>query len=51
MIEHNLPFVERLCDTVIVMALGRCLATGTMAQLRAQQEVIDAYLGGVEGIA
>ncbi|HZS93419.1 MAG TPA: ABC transporter ATP-binding protein [Chloroflexota bacterium] len=51
MVEHNLPFVERLCDTVIVMALGRCLATGTMSELRAHKEVIDAYLGGVEGVA
>lgn len=51
MVEHNLPFVEKLCDVVIVMALGRRIAMGTMSEIRAQQEVIDAYLGGVEGIA
>jgi ABC-type branched-subunit amino acid transport system ATPase component len=51
MVEHNLPFVERLCETVIVMATGRTIAVGTMRELRAHQAVIDAYLGGVEGIA
>jgi ABC-type branched-subunit amino acid transport system ATPase component len=51
MVEHNLPFVERLCDTVIVMATGKNIAEGTMQELRAHQAVIEAYLGGVEGIA
>lgn len=51
MVEHNLPFVERLCDTVVVMATGKSIAVGTMQELRAHQAVIDAYLGGVEGIA
>lgn len=45
MIEHNLGFVERLCDTVIVMALGQPIATGTMAELRQHPEVLEAYLG------
>lgn len=44
-IEHNLAMVERLCGTVIVMALGRTLAEGTMAELRANRAVVDAYLG------
>jgi ABC-type branched-subunit amino acid transport system ATPase component len=51
MVEHNLPFVERLCETIIVMATGKTIAVGTMRELRAHQAVIDAYLGGVEGIA
>ncbi len=44
-IEHNLSIVERLCSTVIVMALGRTIAEGTMAQLRENPLVVDAYLG------
>src|SRR5579859_7940460 len=44
-IEHNLAMVERLCSTVIVMALGRAIAEGSMAQLRENQAVVDAYLG------
>jgi ABC-type branched-subunit amino acid transport system ATPase component len=46
-VEHNLPFIERMCDTVIVMALGTVLATGPFASLRANPAVIDAYLGTV----
>jgi ABC-type branched-subunit amino acid transport system ATPase component len=44
-IEHNLALVERLCHTVIVMALGRTIAEGTMAELRENPAVVDAYLG------
>ncbi|HYK86196.1 MAG TPA: ABC transporter ATP-binding protein [Ktedonobacteraceae bacterium] len=44
-IEHNLAMVERLCNTVIVMALGRTIAEGTMAELRENSAVVDAYLG------
>jgi neutral amino acid transport system ATP-binding protein len=46
LIEHELGAVERLCDSVVVMALGRVIAEGTMAELRANREVVDAYLGG-----
>jgi ABC-type branched-subunit amino acid transport system ATPase component len=46
MVEHNLAVVERICDHVIVMAEGATLATGHMSQLRADPEVIRAYLGG-----
>ena len=46
MIEHELGSVERVCDSVIVMAQGRLLAAGTMAELRANQEVVSAYLAG-----
>jgi ABC-type branched-subunit amino acid transport system ATPase component len=48
MVEHNLPFLESLCDTVIVMALGSCIATGSMSELRANASVVDAYLGQVD---
>jgi ABC-type branched-subunit amino acid transport system ATPase component len=46
MIEHELAVVERLCDPVIVMAAGRVISRGTMAEVRTQQEVLDAYLIG-----
>ena len=46
MVEHNLNVVERICQHVIVMAEGRTLASGDMAQLRANPEVVKAYLGG-----
>ncbi|HEY8285768.1 MAG TPA: ABC transporter ATP-binding protein [Chloroflexota bacterium] len=45
LVEHNLNVVERLCDLVIVMAEGRTLAEGTLADHRANPEVVRAYLG------
>ena len=35
LIEHDLDYVSRLCDEVFVMAGGRLLAQGTVAQVRA----------------
>lgn len=46
MVEHNLNVVERICQHVVVMAEGRALATGSMADMRADAEVVRAYLGG-----
>jgi ABC-type branched-subunit amino acid transport system ATPase component len=46
MVEHELAVVERLCDPVIVMAQGRVISQGTMADVRSDQEVLDAYLIG-----
>src|SRR5579864_3655349 len=46
MVEHNLNVVERICDHVVVMAEGRTLATGLLSELRKNEEVITAYLGG-----
>jgi branched-chain amino acid transport system ATP-binding protein len=46
MVEHELGAVERCCETVIVMAQGHVLATGSMEQMRANEEVVDAYLVG-----
>ena len=46
MIEHELAVVERLCDPVVVMAQGRVISQGTMANIRSDQEVLDAYLIG-----
>lgn len=46
LVEHNLGIVDQICDHVIVMANGRALATGTMSQVRANEEVVHAYLGG-----
>jgi branched-chain amino acid transport system ATP-binding protein/branched-chain amino acid transport system permease protein len=46
MVEHELGAVERVCDSVHVMAQGRLLASGTMGDLRRNEEVIGAYLVG-----
>ncbi|SMX22215.1 ABC transporter ATP-binding protein [Boseongicola aestuarii] len=44
-IEHDMEFIGRLCDPVIVMAEGKVLAEGTMAEIKANEQVIEAYLG------
>ena len=46
MVEHELHLVEQLCDSVFVMAQGRVIGSGTMATLRRQREIVDAYLVG-----
>ena len=46
MVEHELQAVDRCCDPVIVMAVGRVLAEGSMREIRANKEVVDAYLLG-----
>ena len=45
MIEHDMEFISRLCDPVIVMAEGTVLTQGTAAEVRANEQVIEAYLG------
>jgi branched-chain amino acid transport system ATP-binding protein len=45
MIEHDMDFIGRLCDPVIVMAEGKVLAEGTIDQIKANDQVIEAYLG------
>ncbi|HEY1420492.1 MAG TPA: ABC transporter ATP-binding protein [Candidatus Dormibacteraeota bacterium] len=46
-VEHNLPFIERVTQHVIVMAQGAVIAEGPFETLRSSQAVIDAYLGEV----
>ncbi len=44
-VEHNLPFIERVAHQVVVMAQGAVIAAGPFEALRSNQSVIDAYLG------
>ncbi len=45
MIEHDLDFISKLCDTIIVMAEGQFLTQGNIQQIKSDQKVIDIYLG------
>lgn len=44
-IEHDMDFIGRLCDPVICMAEGKVLAKGTLDEIKANDAVIEAYLG------
>ena len=44
-IEHDMDFIGRICDPVIVMAEGKKLAEGTLDEIKANEQVIEAYLG------
>ena len=45
MIEHDMEFIGRLCDPVIVMAEGKVLAEGKIEEIKSNEQVIEAYLG------
>jgi branched-chain amino acid transport system ATP-binding protein len=46
LIEHDLDYVSRLCDHVLVMAQGKVLTQGSVDQVRSDERVIEAYFGG-----
>jgi branched-chain amino acid transport system ATP-binding protein len=46
LVEHDVAFVTRLADRITVLDLGRVIAQDVPDAIRADQRVIDAYLGG-----
>ena len=44
-IEHDMDFIGRLCNPVIVMAEGKVLAKGSADDIMKNEAVIEAYLG------
>ncbi len=44
-IEHDMDFIGRICNPVICMAEGKVLAEGTLDEIKANEQVIEAYLG------
>ena len=45
-IEHDMDLIARLCHPVICMAQGQVLAQGSMAEIRGNEAVLEAYFGG-----
>ena len=45
MIEHDMDFISRMCDPVIVMSEGAVLFEGTSDEVKKNEKVIDSYLG------
>ena len=51
LVEHDVAFLASLSDQVYVMANGKIIASGTVAEVSADQAVIDAYLGDQVALA
>lgn len=45
MIEHDMDFISKLCNPVIVLTNGSVLTEGTANEVKNNEQVIDAYLG------
>lgn len=52
LIEHNLRFVSRTCEVVTALADGQVMCSGTLREVLAHPDVVEAYLGGsqVQGL-
>jgi branched-chain amino acid transport system ATP-binding protein len=44
-VEHNMPFVSRLCDRLVVLDLGKLIANGPPDQVLGDAKVMSSYLG------
>jgi branched-chain amino acid transport system ATP-binding protein len=45
LVEHDMDLVMDICDSILVLNLGRKLAEGTPREIQENPEVITAYLG------
>ena len=45
LIEHDMNLVMKICDKLVVLEYGMLIAQGSPEKIRANQRVIDAYLG------
>lgn len=46
LIEHDMALVMGICERLVVIDYGRIIATGTPEEIKTNEKVIGAYLGG-----
>ena len=51
LVDHDMALVLNVCDYVYVIDFGRVLAHGVPAELRSNEKVLAAYLGGVATVS
>jgi branched-chain amino acid transport system ATP-binding protein len=50
MVEHNMNVVSGICDRISVLQRGAMLAEGTYAEVSANPQVMEAYMGTSSGV-
>jgi ABC-type branched-subunit amino acid transport system ATPase component len=46
LIEHDMPLIMGISDRIVALAAGQVLAEGSPAEIQANDDVVEAYLGG-----
>ena len=44
-VEHDMSFIDTISENVSVLAQGEILTEGTLAEVQANEDVIEKYLG------
>lgn len=49
-VEHDLPFISKICDRVIVMDVGKVILAGTPHEIRQSKELKEIYFGAEQPV-